>query len=237
MRLLRAIHYPFRGEKWFKKLLTGAIISVIPLVNIIVEGYANDVTRQIAEGREASPPRWGKFGGYFIEGVSQWVSRIFHYGLVLGLLILLWAPFLNLPERRVGTPGSFEERLELLKWGLISLGLMGCIGLFILVVAVWMGFYLMASDIRYSTGEARFGQLFEVKQNVNYFRAHRFKIIGAWIVATVFWGLLTLISSTFVLIPFPYVGEVLGAIFWLSNGFIIKMFTAHIHGQVAFETL
>jgi len=234
LNIFRALYYPFRGQKWFLKLLIGAVISVIPVFNIVVEGYANEVTRQVAEGREASPPKWRRFGTYFVEGVSQWISRIVHFGLIIALLILLWVPFLNLPERRVGEGAPW---LELLKWGLISLALMGCIGVFILVLGVWMGFYLMASDIRYSTGEARFGQLFEIKQNVAYFSSHRFKIIRTWVVATLFWGMLTLVSSLFGLIPVPGVGEVLGVIFWLSNGFIIKMFTAHLHGQVAFETL
>lgn len=234
MNFARAAYYPFHGDKWFKRLLIGAIFSVIPIVNLMIEGYANEVTRQVARGNDGTSPPWKHLGRYFIEGTSQWIARVVHFGLLLAVGILLRLPFLRLPRRVVGIDGPIEE---LARWRFVSITSTACITLFILVLAVWLGFYLLASDIRYSTGESRFSQLFEIKQNVQYFAQHRGKIIFAWFSSTAFWLTLTLISLMFGAIPIPILSETFAVVFFLTNGFILRIFTAHIHGQVALQTM
>lgn len=232
MNFVRAIYYPFHGDKWFKRLLIGAVISIIPVANLMIEGYANEVTRRVARGDDGTSPPWNKIPRYFVEGTSQWIARVLHFGLLLGIGLLIRIPLVGAVVNR------FEGPLfAALRASMPALIAMSCVTLFILIVAVWLGFYLLASDIRYSTGESRFIQLFEVKKNIAYFSAYRGKIMFAWFSSTVLWALLTLISLALGAILIPVVRETFAVIFFLINGFMLRMFTAHIHGQVAQQTM
>ncbi len=235
MNYVRATYYPFHGEKWFKRLLIGAIISVIPVVNfLIIEGYANEVTRRVARGDDGSSPEWDSFGRYLIEGLSQWFARFVHFGLLIIVGVIFRIPLLSAVMARVPSTTPLFQAIRASMPLLIALS---CLTLFILIVTLWLAFYLLASDIRYSTGESRFAQLFEVRKNIQYFSRHRGKIMLAWISSTLFWVLLTLISFGIGIVPIPAVSETLAVVFFFTNGFMLKIFTAHIYGQVAQKTI
>ena len=87
---------PFKGPQWVWKLLTGSVIILIPLVNIMCLGYFARCINSGQRGRRCLP-EWWEWREYIGEGGAM-VAIIFIY-ILAGALIALLA--VNIPG--VGT--------------------------------------------------------------------------------------------------------------------------------------
>ena len=48
MQIGKAFTYPFEDAKWASKLLIGALISVVPILNIAWGGYTCEIIRRVS---------------------------------------------------------------------------------------------------------------------------------------------------------------------------------------------
>lgn len=75
MDIARAFTFFLDDPEWVKKLLLGALISLIPFVGgFIVLGWALAVTRNVYNGHDSTIPEWNDIGGYLVRGLLAWVG-------------------------------------------------------------------------------------------------------------------------------------------------------------------
>lgn len=75
MNIGRAFTFFLDDPEWIKKVLLGALISLIPLVGgFIVLGWALALTRSVYDGVDNRLPEWNDLGGYLVRGLLAWVG-------------------------------------------------------------------------------------------------------------------------------------------------------------------
>ncbi|MCJ7512459.1 MAG: DUF4013 domain-containing protein, partial [Anaerolineales bacterium] len=132
--------YVFEDKKWLEKLLIGAVVAVIPIANLALGGYANEIIRRVT-GRSTEPlSDWGDFGQKFVEGLLLTVA-----GLVYGLPALLFG--IPLIPLIIGVATQAENQ-QGIAWvlGGVSLGLICLLGLYGLVFS----FVFPAAQVNYA---------------------------------------------------------------------------------------
>ncbi len=87
---------PFKGQQWVLKLLTGSVIILIPLVNIMCLGYFASCINSGQRGRQCLP-EWWNWRNFIGEGCAMLVIT-FIYTFAAALVALL---VVNIPV--VGT--------------------------------------------------------------------------------------------------------------------------------------
>jgi hypothetical protein len=116
-----------RDEKWLTKVLIGGIVSLIPIVNFAVLGYALAVLKNVAEGQDVPLPDWSDFGNLFVKGLMGFVG-IFLW-LLPGVILYCCAFILG------GALGSVSRDLQALG-GLVVSCVMCLYLLWALLVAI-----------------------------------------------------------------------------------------------------
>ncbi|HHX44072.1 MAG TPA: DUF4013 domain-containing protein [Chloroflexi bacterium] len=84
MDIGKAFTFPFDDQEWVKKLIIGAVLLIIPVVNFIAIGYMIRVMRNVAEGDTRPLPEWDQWGDDFMKGLLVALA-----GLAYALPILL----------------------------------------------------------------------------------------------------------------------------------------------------
>jgi hypothetical protein len=87
----RAIEYLTEDEQGPKKLLIGAVLTTIPLANVVAFGYEVEVTRRVARGEPRPLPEWNDLGGLFVTGAWLSLARLIYYLPVMVVLFGVWA--------------------------------------------------------------------------------------------------------------------------------------------------
>lgn len=88
----RAIQHPFEDKDWMVKMLIGAGVSLVPILNFAMNGYALDVLRNTSRGQDMPLPSWNDLGRQFVDGLKLFVVQLIYsipiLVLVFGLMIL-----------------------------------------------------------------------------------------------------------------------------------------------------
>lgn len=87
--IVRAI---FEDKAWPKKLLIGAVLSLIPLVNFIALGYLYKYANQIRKERRIDLPAWDYWADLIVPGVYFFLINLAYMGLIM-LIGNLLTPF------------------------------------------------------------------------------------------------------------------------------------------------
>jgi len=72
MDIRKAFTYVFEDEKWLTKVVLGAVFSFLSIFLVgvpFVCGYALEVLKNVAEGRERPLPEWTELGQKFVKGL------------------------------------------------------------------------------------------------------------------------------------------------------------------------
>ncbi len=69
MDLGRAFSYVFDDSEWFKKVLIGGLINLVPILNFASTGYFLEVLQKTAWRQETPLPEWGDLGNKWIRGL------------------------------------------------------------------------------------------------------------------------------------------------------------------------
>ncbi len=78
MDIGRAYTFITSDPKWISKILIAAAVSLVPILNLALYGYALDVLKRVYSGTELPLPEWDDFGDYFVRG------------LLVALGVLIW---------------------------------------------------------------------------------------------------------------------------------------------------
>lgn len=75
MNIGRAFTFFLDDPQWIKKVLLGALISLIPFVGgFILLGWGLAVARNVYQGSDTPLPEWDDLGGYLVRGLIAWVG-------------------------------------------------------------------------------------------------------------------------------------------------------------------
>lgn len=98
MDIGQAFGYISEDENWTNKLLVGALITAVPIVNFALFGYQIDITRNVAAGKGRPLPDWNDFGRYWVDGLRLIVAYFVYLlpmFLVIGCLAAALIPFME----------------------------------------------------------------------------------------------------------------------------------------------
>jgi hypothetical protein len=94
-RLQDNLAYMFKDANWVSKVLVGALIGLVPILNFATSGYAVQATRNIRDDQAEPLPGWsGNLGKFFMEGLKLFVIGIL-YSIPLGILSLILVPLFS----------------------------------------------------------------------------------------------------------------------------------------------
>ena len=87
--------YMFKDAKWVSKILLGALIGIVPILNFATTGYAIQVIRNIRDDQAPPLPEWsGSMGKFFTEGLKLLVIGLL-YSIPIWILSLILIPLFN----------------------------------------------------------------------------------------------------------------------------------------------
>jgi len=89
MDIGKAFTFAFDDEDKIKKLLIGAVVMLVPIVNFAGLGYMIRLIRNVQAGVEYPLPDWDEFGDHFVNGLKVLVGILF-YSIPLLLLICVF---------------------------------------------------------------------------------------------------------------------------------------------------
>lgn len=90
MNIGRAFTFFLDDPDWIKKVLIGALISLIPFVGgIMLLGWGLAVARNVYNGVDSSLPEWDDLGGYLVRGLVAWAGA-FLWALPVGVLFVCY---------------------------------------------------------------------------------------------------------------------------------------------------
>ncbi len=87
--------YMFKDAKWVTKILLGALIGIVPILNFATAGYAVQVVRNIRDDQPPPLPEWSNnLGKFFSEGLKLFVIGIL-YSIPVWILSLITIPLFS----------------------------------------------------------------------------------------------------------------------------------------------
>lgn len=158
----RAISYVTQDPRWISKLVIAAAISLVPILNFALYGYALEITRRVYQGQTDALPEWDGLGDMLVRGLVVWA------GLLLWS-IPIYAVFL------CGVIGGFS---------LDSSGTLGVISLCVFTPLL-LALFALAMPVVYAryAVERTFGSMFEFGAVLSEMRAALGPLIVAALVA------------------------------------------------------
>lgn len=131
MDIGRAFTYPFEDENWLKKMLIGAVLNLVPVVNLIGMGYGLRQMKKVSEGQDLPLPEWDDWGGDFIKGLLMFLATMIYtipIWLLQGVMAIAMAIAAN------AGPGGGGEAVA----GLCATGVTCLTVIYGLAMAVWV---------------------------------------------------------------------------------------------------
>jgi hypothetical protein len=83
MDIGKAFTFAFEDDDKIAKLLIGAIIAIIPIVNFAALGYVAELVRNVRAGQDRPLPAWDRFGEYFVDGCKIIIGWLVYFVPVL----------------------------------------------------------------------------------------------------------------------------------------------------------
>ena len=157
----RALQHPFEDRDWATKLLIGAAVNVVPILNFAMMGYTLDVLRNVSRGQDVPLPAWDDFGKKFVDGLKLFVAQLV-YALPLIVLTIVYVfatVFMTVVTASGDDQGSRSEFAFVSLITVLSLGFF-C---FALLYSLFIGIIMPALYIQLArTGEI--GSCFRLRE-------------------------------------------------------------------------
>ena len=132
MDFQQALTFMFKDEDWIKKILLGALISLVPIFGqFALVGYMLAVIRNVKNDEPRPLPEWDEAIQYFVDGLKSWVVN-----LVYSLPVVV----LSCPLMLIGFLPMFAGRNEDVM--AILAGVSGVVALLLSIPAMLYGLLL-----------------------------------------------------------------------------------------------
>lgn len=217
----RPFTHLFEDPNWARKTAVGALLSLVPILNLAVLGYEVRIIRNVNRGTERPLPDWDALDAYFVDGLKLAIARIV---LSLPALVLF---LLGLASALAASTGAQQDAPARAMWGVagaiagFGLGILFALGVSLLMFAVTVNY-------------ARRGALsacFDLREPFRLVLNNPVPYVLAWLtVLLAGWAYGALAS---LLLMIPCVGWVLLIPAGAAGSFWIATVTGHALGQVA----
>ena len=222
MQIGKSFTYVYQDAKWISKLLIGALVSIVPILNFAFVGYMTEIIRRVSRDDPEPLPSWDDFGKKFVDGLLLALA-----GLVYSIpLILLSIPMI--PVFMAASSGDSDAVMA----AMTGLGIvLGCL---VALYGLFLTVFYPAVQINFSR-KGSFGSCFEIGKIIkvatgnfgNYLLAWLMYLVFALVIGTV-GGIL---SGIFGLIP--CIGWIVSIVITAVITPLIGVVYAHLFGQVA----
>jgi hypothetical protein len=234
MQIEKSFRYQFEDAQWVSKLALGAVISLVPILNLAIVGYMVGIIRNVANRAEQPLPNWDDLGDKFREGLILTAAGLVY---VAPILILVCLPLTVLVAS-----GAMSQSNNLRQLGQ-TLGGVGA-ALLACVMAVLVLYSLALSIVRplimvIFSREGTFASCFRLCEiaRIIQFRPGPFFVTWiAVILATVVIGLIVGFLNL-VLGWIPCLGWIVGIVLAVGTTVYLMTVDAHLFGQFRITTM
>jgi hypothetical protein len=171
-----AIKRPFQD---FKKLGIGALMYMIPIVDLITRFFASGYTLECAKTamkKKSKMPEWTDWGNLFLKGLS-----VFAIALIYAIPIGIIAAFMVVKAMQgIGWSTMLSVQPEMIMSNIASLGL----GFILFMVLLLLFSYIMPMVLMFFVDKWKFGDAFKLGEIFK--KAFTGKYFIAWIVIMVY---------------------------------------------------
>jgi Protein of unknown function (DUF4013) len=211
----RAVQHAFEDQEWPKKVGIAVLISLVPVLQLAVNGWMLQITRNNHAGQELPLPDWNDIGKKFTDGIKLFVAQ-----LVYALPMLLLGCVATLASGGLaavagdGTGGGAEAAFAGATVLLLS---MSCVAI---VYGLFLAYLSPAITIQYAkTGDIgatlRFGEVLAIaRKNSGQYLMMILVLIGV--------GLLAGVVATI-----PFIGWIIG----LAAAAVLAVVLGHMVGN------
>jgi hypothetical protein len=210
----KAFTYPQQDPNWLKKFVIAALLFFVPVAGqLLVAGYALEITRRVIENNPQVMPEWTNWGALFKKGLYVVVV-----GLVYALPVILLAMCSSLPSVALSVGNASSDSNTLNAMGTVAMVVSACFGCLVLLYAIFMGVTIPAALGRVAATD-QLGAAFKFGEVIALVRSK----LGVYFIVMLISALtLSVLSS---------LGSVacgIGLVFGAAYG---QLVSAHLHGQ------
>lgn len=225
MDIGKSITYVGDDEDWLSKLILGAIVANVPILNLAWLGYLTDIMRNVSDDIARPLPDWSDFGDKFLKGLKLVGAAIIY---TLPGLLLLGIPLVAVIIAGIPADADLQEAIAATFAG-VGIVLGCCIAIYFLVFA----FLFPAINLHFARRNT-FGSCFQIKDIMQLV----FNNFGEYLVALlVSWGVMFIVSLAvsilgIMLVLIPCIGWILMILIGAVTNVWIGTIYAHLVGQV-----
>lgn len=235
MDIGKSFTYPFEDDEWFTKLLLGAVVSAVPILNFAWTGYTVDILKNVIAGNSRPMPDWSDLGDKFVKGFLVWAAG-FIYTLPAMLVACLPLGLLLIPaSSEISTGGDFSSE-NFNTWISIFSGVSLIFVCLLVLYLLLFSFYFPAAYINFAQ-KGNFGSLFEIREIIKIVSKNTSEYLTAWLVSIVGAILVGIIVGivSFVLGYILCIGWLISWVISALAGVYLFVIYAHLFGQVVAE--
>jgi hypothetical protein len=196
MDIGKSFTYVTEDEQWLSKMIVGAIIASVPILNFAWFGYVVDLLRRVQRNEPRPLPDWSDLGSKFMQGLLLAIA-VFVYSLPAVLVMCL--PMTFIIAASVVENGSSAQNALGTMGGIVGLLAACCILIYVLAIS------FLSPAITLSFAETgTFRSCFEIRKIRDLVQANLSNYLTAWLV---------LLAASFILSL--VVGVVGGVVGWI----------------------
>ena len=208
----KAFTYVQQDANWIKKFVVAGLLYFVPIAGqLLVAGYALEITRRVIENNPEVLPEWGDWGTLFKKGLNVLVVGLV-YALPLILIGLCLGAPLGVAISSMSDSGSGDGLV-----GVIGIAY-SCLSCVILLYALFMGVMLPAALGRVAATD-QLGAAFKFGEVLALVRSKLLVYVVVMLVASLAASLLASLGSIVCGI---------GVVFGAAYG---QLVAAHLYGQ------
>jgi hypothetical protein len=230
MDIGKSFSYPFEDKEWISKLGLGAVITIVPVLNLAWSGYMVGIIRNVMNNAAQPLPAWDDLGKKFMDGLI-----LLGAGLVYALPMLL---LLCLPMGIMGVSGALSGDSNMQDIAQIMAETGGVLFLCLMCLFV---LYSLALSVVYPAilvvfaREGTFASCFKFSEVFAIISRNAGPFFTAWgmTLVTSFGVGLAVGLINGVLSFIPCLGWIAGMVLGLGSGVYAASVYAHLFGQFA----
>jgi hypothetical protein len=229
MQVGKSFTYAFEDKEWLPKFLIGALVAIVPILNITWAGYTTEIIRRVSRNDPVPLSGWDNFGKKFVDGLILFVAAVI-YAIPIIILSIIVTVVIAVPA--AAQQGNTQNFLTAVGTGVGIL--LGCL---IFLYGLFLSILIPAVQINFARN-GFFGSCFQIGHIVTIATGNLGNYVVAWLAYIVASFLISLvvggISSILGLIP--CIGWILAVVISALAAPYIGVVYAYLFGQVGAQT-